>query len=236
MFENHNVVTKEEWLAARKKLLAREKELTNLRDELSAERRALPWERVDKRYVFQTDAGPKTLAELFGDKSQLAVYHLMFAPSWEKSCKSCAFWADNFNGVTAHLAQRDVSFVAISRAPLGKLQAFAKRLGWTFRWVSSNETDFNFDYDVSLRPEEQAVVKGTYNFAPIKEAFEERPGISVFYKNERGEVFHTYSCYARGIEPMNGAYQWLDLMPKGRDEADLPFPMAWLKHRDEYER
>jgi predicted dithiol-disulfide oxidoreductase (DUF899 family) len=236
MIDNHPIVSKQEWLAARKQLLAREREFTRLRDELSAQRRALPWERVDKRYVFQTDAGPKTLAELFGDKTQLAVYYLMFAPSWEKSCKSCAFWADNFNGITAHLAARDISFVAISRAPLPKLQAFAKRLGWSFRWVSSSETDFNFDYQVSLRPEDQAAVKGTYNYAPITEAFEERPGISVFYKDERGEVLHTYSSYSRGVEEINSAYRWLDLMPRGRDEAGLPYPMAWVKHRDEYER
>lgn len=236
MIDNHPVVSQEEWLAARKQLLARERELSRLRDELAEQRRALPWQRVDKRYVFQTEAGRKTLAELFGDKTQLAVYHLMFAPSWDKACKSCSFWADNFNGIPAHLAARDIAFVAISRAPLVKLQAFAARMGWSFPWVSSSETDFNFDYHVSLRPEDHAAVKGTYNYAPITEPFEENPGISAFYKDERGEVFHTYSCYSRGVEEINGAYRWMDLMPKGRSEAGLPYPMAWVRHRDEYGR
>ena len=234
MTEQHTVVSRQEWLAARKELLAREKDFTRLRDELSAQRRSLPWERVDKRYVFQTASGPQTLAELFGDKRQLVVYHLMFAPDWEQACKSCSFWADNFNGVTVHLAARDVSFTAISRAPLPKLQAYAKRLGWSFNWVSSNETDFNFDYEVSFRPEEQAAGKTSYNYAPTEGTFPERPGISVFYKGEDGAVFHTYSCFSRGIDMMNGAYHYIDLTPKGRDEA--AGIMAWLKRNDEYGR
>jgi predicted dithiol-disulfide oxidoreductase (DUF899 family) len=236
MFENHSVVTKEQWLAARTKLLAREKELSRLRDELSAERRALPWQRVEKHYLFQTESGPKTLAELFGDKQQLIVQHVMFAPSWEQACKSCSFWADNYNGVTEHLAHRDISFVAVSRAPLAKLQTMAERLGWTFPWISSGETDFNFDYEVSFRPEQQGAGKATYNYAPTTGSFEEREGTSVFYKDARGDVFHTYSCYARGIEPMNGTYALLDLVPKGRDEASFEYPMGWLRHRDQYER
>jgi predicted dithiol-disulfide oxidoreductase (DUF899 family) len=236
MSEAHAVVSREEWLAARKQLLAREKELTRMRDELSAERRNLPWERVDKRYVFQTAAGAKTLADLFGDKHQLVVYHFMFAPDWETGCKSCSFWADNFNGITAHLEQRDIRFVAISRAPLPKLQAFAKRLGWSFPWVSSNETDFNFDYHVSFRPEDVAAGKASLNYAPYDGTDPEWPGISVFYKDDSGAVFHTYSAYLRGIDAVNGAYQWLDLVPKGRDEANLSFSMAWVKLHDEYAR
>jgi predicted dithiol-disulfide oxidoreductase (DUF899 family) len=232
----HAVVSKEAWIAARKQLLAREKEFTRLRDELNAQRRDLPWERVDKRYVFQTEAGAKTLAELFGDKRQLVVYHLMFAPDWQAACKSCSFWADNFNGITAHLEQRDLRFVAISRAPLPKLQAFAKRMGWTFPWVSSNETDFNFDYQVSIRPEDIAAGRATYNFAPTATTNQEWPGISVFYRDDDGAVFHTYSAYARGVEMVNAAYQWIDLAPKGRDEANLAHPMAWVKLHDEYAR
>lgn len=234
MTERHAVVSRQEWLAARKRLQAREKDFTRLRDELSAERRSLPWERVDKRYVFQTAAGPQTLAELFGDKQQLVVYHFMFAPDWELGCKACSFWADNFNGITAHLAARDVSFTAISRAALPKLQAYARRLGWTFNWVSSGETDFNFDYEVSFRPEDHAAGKTSYNYAPAAGTFQEREGISVFYKDESGAVLHTYSCFARGVDMMNTAYQYLDLVPKGRDEA--AGAMAWLKRHDEYER
>jgi predicted dithiol-disulfide oxidoreductase (DUF899 family) len=236
MTEPHTVVSRQEWLAARKQLLAREKEFTRMRDELNAQRRSLPWERVDTRYVFQTEAGPKTLAELFGDKHQLVVYHFMFAPDWQAGCKSCSFWADNFNGITVHLEQRDIRFVAISRAALPKLQAFAKRMGWNFPWVSSSETDFNFDYHVSFRPEDQAAGKTSYNYAPKEGTVQELPGISVFCKDDGGAVFHTYSSYARGVEMVNAAYQWIDLVPKGRDEASLPFTMSWLKLHDEYAR
>jgi predicted dithiol-disulfide oxidoreductase (DUF899 family) len=234
MTHPHPVVSRDEWLAARRQLLAREKELTRQRDELSAERRNLPWERVEKPYVFQTEAGPQTLAELFGDKHQLVVYHLMFGPDWQAACKSCSFWADNFNGITTHLEQRDIRFVAISRAALPKLQAFARRMGWRFSWVSSSETDFNFDYQVSFKPEDQAAGRAFYNYAPHRESSGEWPGISIFYKDESGAVFHTYSAYGRGIELVNGAYQWLDLVPKGRDEAGLSAPMAWVKLHDEY--
>ena len=236
MIESHPIVSRQHWIEARKRLLAREKELTHLRDELSQVRRDLPWERVEKRYVFQTERGPQTLAELFGDKQQLVIYHFMFAPDWEQGCKSCSFWADNFNGITEHLAHRDVQLMAISRAPLPKLQAYARRLGWTFPWASSSETDFNFDYDVSFRPEDLAAGKTTYNYEPLEGTFEELPGISVFYKDPSGAVLHTYSCYARGIELMNAAYSYLDLVPKGRDEAGLPMSMSWLRRRDEYER
>jgi len=236
MNESHAIVSRQDWIAARKQLLAREKDFTRLRDELSQARRNLPWERVDKSYVFQTESGPKTLAELFGDKQQLVVYHFMFGPDWEQGCKSCSFWADSFNGITAHLAHRDVSFTAISLAPLPKLQAYARRLGWTFPWASSSETDFNYDYGVSFRPEEQAAGKTTYNYEPTEGTFDERPGISVFYKDPSGAVLHTYSCYARGLDLMNAAYNYLDLVPKGRDEAELPMTMSWVRRRDEYER
>jgi predicted dithiol-disulfide oxidoreductase (DUF899 family) len=237
MNDEHTIVSREEWLAARKRLLTREKEFTRLKDELNQQRRSLPWERVDKNYKFQTESGTKTLAELFGNKSHLAVYHFMFAPSWEAACKSCSFWADNFNGITPHLAQRDIRLVAISRAPLSKLTLFAKRMGWSFPWVSSSETDFNFDYQVSFRPEDLAAGETAYNFGTSDDADEELPGISMFYKDESGALFHTYSCFARGIEIVNGAYQWIDLAPKGRgDEAELAHPMAWLRFRDEYPR
>lgn len=233
---DHAIVSKEEWLRARTAFLAREKEFTRMRDELSAARRALPWVRVDERYAFETASGTQSLAELFGDKSQLAVYHLMFGPEWEATCKSCAFWADNFNGITEHLAARDVSFVAISSAPLARLQAFAERLSWRFRWVSSHGSTFNADFGVACTPEQFARGGATYNYAPVDKPFEERPGVSTFYRDARGAVFHTYSTYARGIEPFNAAYQYLDLVPKGRDEGGLPYPMAWLKHRDQYAR
>lgn len=242
----HQVVSKDEWLAARKRLLAKEKEFTRMRDQLSAERRSLPWVRIEKEYTFEAPGGRQTLAQLFDDRSQLVVYHFMFAPEWEVGCKSCSFWADNFNGITAHLRQRDVAFVAISRAPLAKLQAFAERLGWTFRWVSSHESDFNYDFDVSFRPDTLARGDATYNFAKLS-SFRSRgkllnmtpsdmPGISVFAKDASGAVFRTYSTYGRGIDMMNNAYNYLDLVPRGRDEAELPHTMSWVKLRDLYDR
>jgi predicted dithiol-disulfide oxidoreductase (DUF899 family) len=228
--------SKAEWLEARKKLLAKEKEFTRMRDQLSAERRALPWLRLDKEYRFEGPKGTQTLAELFEGRSQLVVYHFMFAPDWEVGCKSCSFWADNFNGVVAHLNQRDVTFVAISRAPLPKLQAFAQRLGWSFPWVSSSGSDFNFDFHVSFTPEDVARGEATYNYAPLTHAMSDLPGVSVFARDESGALFHTYSCYARGIDMLNTAYHYLDLTPKGRDEEGLPTPMAWVKLRDQYGR
>jgi predicted dithiol-disulfide oxidoreductase (DUF899 family) len=236
MIESHAIVSREEWIAARKELLAREKDFTRQRDELSQARRQLPWQRVDKGYVFHAESGPRTLAELFGDKRQLVVYHLMFGPDWEQACKSCSFWADHFNGIVAHLAARDVQLMAISRAPLPKLQAYARRLGWTFPWVSSSETDFNFDYGVSFRPEDKAGGRLPYNYDLVARDASEQPGISVFVKGDDGEVFHTYSCYARGIEAVNATYGFLDLVPLGRDEAGLPMPMSWVQRRDEYGR
>ena len=232
----HEIVDRTDWLEARRKLLAREKELTHLRDQLSAERRALPWVRVDKEYVFDGPDGRQTLSQLFAGRSQLVIYHFMFAPDWEKGCKSCSFWADNFNGITTHLEHRDVTFLAVSRAPLAKLQAFARRLGWNFKWVSSAGSDFNFDYHVSFSPEQRSRGDATYNYAPLRYPEPEMPGISVFTHDASGAVFHTYSCYARGLDMMNTAYHYLDLVPKGRDEDNLPGTMAWLKIRDEYAR
>jgi predicted dithiol-disulfide oxidoreductase (DUF899 family) len=230
---DNRVVSHHEWLAARQELLTREKEFTRLRDELSRRRRELPWERVTKDYVFATKTGRRTLAELFDGRSQLIVQHLMFGPDWEAACKSCSFWADSFNGIVPHLEQRDVSFVAVSRAPLAKLQAFAQRLGWTFNWVSSAGNDFNFDYGVSFKPDD---LEGeiVYNYTRQKAQSSELPGVSVFAKDASGGIFHTYSCYGRGLDPLNSAYQLLDLVPKGRDEAGLPYPMAWVRLHDQY--
>jgi len=234
---NHDVVSREAWLAARKALLLEEKEFTRLRDRLSQRRRDLPWERVDKPYVFEGPDGKETLAELFGGRSQLVVYHFMFGPDWEAPCKSCSFWADNFERNVVHLAHRDVTLIAVSRAPLARLEAFKGRMGWTFKWVSSAGSDFNHDYQVSSTADELAKGEGYYNYAMQKNTVSELPGISVFYKDPDGTVFHTYSCYARGLDMMNAAYQYLDLVPKGRDEAEQrPYPMAWLRYRDSYER
>ena len=234
-FEDHSIVSRSTWLEARRALLAREKELTRQRDELSAARRALPWVRVEEAYQFDTVEGSRTLAELFGGKSQLLMYHLMFGPESEAACKSCSFWADNFNGITAHLAQRDVRMIAVSRGPVPKLQTFARRMGWSFPWVSSLGSRFNFDFGVSFTPEELSTGQIAYNYGKHGAHTSEMPGISVFARDAGGNVFHTYSCYSRGIEAMNGAYQYLDLLPRGRDEEGLPFPMAWLRHHDQYE-
>jgi len=232
----HNrIVSRDEWLAARKQHLSREKELTRLRDRLSAERRELPWVKVDKRYVFDGPDGRQTLADLFAGRSQLVVYHFMFGPGWAEGCPSCSWAADGFDANLVHLNARDVSFVAVSRAPLAQIQAFQKRMGWRFPWVSSHGTDFNRDYHVSFTPEEMAKGDAYYNFGNNGFPSEEAPGVSAFYKDESGEVFHTYSTYARGGEPMLAAYFFLDLVPKGRDEAGLPWPMAWVRHHDRYD-
>jgi predicted dithiol-disulfide oxidoreductase (DUF899 family) len=230
----HKVVGRDAWLKARKDLLAAEKEFTKLRDDLSRRRRELPWVRVDKDYVFEGSDGRETLAALFAGRSQLIVYHFMFGPDWEVGCKSCSFWADHFEGMLPHLAARDTSFAAISQGPLDKLQAQAKRLGWRFKWVSSLGGDFNFDYHVSFRPEALERGEGIYNYAPHGGTMTELPGISVFFKGADGSVFHTYSCYARGLDMMNGTYQYLDLTPKGRDEEGLPDTMTWVRLHDEY--
>jgi predicted dithiol-disulfide oxidoreductase (DUF899 family) len=234
--ENHQVVSREEWIEARKALLAKEKEFTRLRDQLSRERRELPWVRVDKEYVFDGAKGKKTLAELFEGRGQLIVYHFMFDPSWDEGCPSCSFWADNFNGIIVHLNQRDVSLAAISRAPFAQLAAFQKRLGWSFEWVSSFGNDFNTDYHVSFTPDQLARGEVLYNYAPRETSMSELPGISVFCTAPDGAIFHTYSCYARGLDMLNVAYHYLDLVPKGRDEEGFARPMAWVRYHDAYER
>jgi predicted dithiol-disulfide oxidoreductase (DUF899 family) len=230
----HAIVSPEEWLAARKALLAKEKEFNRLRDQLSAERRALPWVKVEKNYVFEGPAGKETLADLFAGRGQLMVYHFMLGPGWAQGCPSCSYLADHFDGAVTHLAQRDVTFVVVSRAPIAEIESFKKRMGWHFKWVSSYGTDFNFDYQVSAKPEEKKAGKVYYNYTLGEFPSEERPGLSVFAKDASGTVFHTYSTYARGLDMIIGTYQMLDLAPKGRDEAGLPWPMAWVRHHDRY--
>jgi predicted dithiol-disulfide oxidoreductase (DUF899 family) len=230
----NRIVSHEEWLRARVDFLQREKELTRLRDELGAARRALPWERVTTEYVFQGPDGAVRLADLFAGRRQLLVYHFMFGPDWEKGCKSCSFWADGFTLAPAHLAQRDVSFVAISRAPVERLQAFARRMGWTFFWVSSGGNDFNADYAVSFEARDVEERRLAYNFGTSRPEGTEMPGLSCFWRDDDGTVCHTYSTYGRGIDAMNPVYQLLDVTPRGRDEDGLPFPMAWVRLRDEY--
>ena len=226
------VVSREEWIEARKAHLAKEKELTRLRDALAEERRKLPWIRVDKAYVFDTPQGRKTLADLFDGRSQLVVQHFMFGPDWEAGCVGCSFEADHANTANMHLRHHDVTFAAVSRAPLAKLEAYRRRMGWDFPWVSSYRSDFNFDFGVSATKEDIAAGQVWYNFQPSRDPGEEMPGISVFYKNERGEVFHTYSSYGRGNEEVLSAYMYLDITPKGRNETG---PMSWVKRHDEYE-
>lgn len=230
----HRIVSPEEWTTQRRELMAKEKEFTRLRDELSQARRDLPWERVSKAYEFDGPDGKVTLAEAFEGRSQFVVYHFMFAPEWENGCKSCSFWADNFNGIVQHLNQRDVSFAAISRAPRSKLQAFAKRLGWSFKWLSSEDSDFNYDYNVSFRPQDLDGGKAVYNYAPSATKMSDLPGVSVFYRDADGAIYHTYSTYSRGIDMLNTAYHYLDIVPMGRDEASLSYPMAWVKLHDQY--
>jgi len=231
---DHSVVSHQAWLEAREALLAKEKAFSRLRDELAATRRALPWERVEKTYVFDGPAGKETLAQLFAGKSQLIVWHFMYDPGWDAGCKSCSFWADNYERNVVHLAARDVSLVAVSRAPLAKLEAMKRRMGWTFKWLSSGEGDFNYDYGVSFRPEDLATGEITYNYRRTQSKMADLPGMSVFYRDPSGAIFHTYSTYERGLDMMNAAYMMLDLCPKGRDEADLSFSMAWVRLRDSY--
>ena len=233
--EHPKVVSRAEWIAARKQLLKEEKEVTRLRDLLSQQRRELPWVKVDKNYVFDAPGGKKTLADLFEGRSQLIVYHFMFGPEWKEGCPSCSFNMDHTDGALVHLAQRDVTFLAVSRAPISKIEAFKTRLGWSFNWVSSFGNDFNHDFHVSFTKEEMAKGKVDYNYDMTAFPSEEAPGISVFYKDKNGDVFHTYSAYARGSEMSIGTYNYLDLVPKGRDEAGLSYPMEWVRWHDKYE-
>ena len=229
-----NVVSHAEWLRARSEFLTKEKEFTRLRDELSRQRRALPWEKVEKRYEFDSTNGKVTLADLFEGRSQLILYHFMFGPGWQAGCPSCSYLADHFDGPSIHLANRDTRLAVISRAPLNEIEAFKKRMDWKFPWVSSFGSDFNFDYHVSFTPEEKASGQVYYNYATGEFPSEEAPGASVFVKNAAGDVFHTYSSFARGLDILVGAYNFLDLVPKGRDEDGLAFSMAWVRHHDRY--
>jgi len=231
---NPRVVSETEWLVARKDLLTREKELTRLRDEVSRHRRELPWVKVEKEYVFDGPNGKETLSDLFENRSQLIVYHFMFAPGWEEGCKSCSYLADHFDGANWHLPHRDVTFVVISRAPLSELEAYKKRMGWKFKWLSSYGNDFNFDYQVSATEEEKTKGKMFYNYRTDELIGDEMPGLSVFYKDENGDVSHTYSTYGRGLDILVGAYNFLDLVPNGRDEDLLDFTMDWVRRHDQY--
>jgi predicted dithiol-disulfide oxidoreductase (DUF899 family) len=233
--ENHPVVSRAEWVAARKILLAREKQLTQLRDQIARERRALPRVRVDKNYVFDAPEGQRTLDALFEGRRQLLVQHFMFAPGWEQGCPSCSFMADHTDGMNVHLAHRGVTLVAVSRAPLADIERFRKRMGWQFKWVSSHGSEFNYDFGVSFTPEEVAKGALSYNYGTWPFAYEEWPGISVFFKDDASNIFHTYSTYGRGVEVMMGAYSMLDLTPEGRAERDVEYKMEWVRHHDRYE-
>lgn len=230
--QNHKVVSQAEWIAASQDLLKKEKEFTRLRDQLSAQRRELPWVAVDKPYVFEGPQGQETLTDLFGNNSQLIVYHFMFGPGWKEGCDGCSFLADHIDGANLHLAHHDVSLVVVSRAPWPEFQEFKKRMGWQFKWVSSHGSDFNTDYHVTPTAEEIAAGQMFYNYALIDSAGGEQPGLSVFYKDENGQTFHTYSSYARGGDLLIGAYNYLDLTPKGRNEIQI---MDWLRLHDQYE-
>ena len=230
--KNHKIVSRKEWLEARKAHLVKEKEFTRLRDRLSQERRELPWVKVDKEYHFDGPKGKETLSELFEGRSQLIVYHFMYDPSWDEGCKGCSFLADNYDGIIVHLNHRDVTLVTVSKAPLDKINAYKKRMGWSFKWVSSFANDFNRDYHVSFMPEEKDK-DVYYNYTTCKYFSSEGPGVSVFYKDENGDIFHTYSTYARGLDMLIGVYHLLDLVPKGRDEGGKG--MEWLRHHDRYD-
>lgn len=229
----HPVVSREEWLVARKALLQREKALTHLMDEVAAARRDLPWVRVDKSYTFEGPDGVESLSDLFGGRSQLMVYHFMFGPGWKEGCDGCSFIADHMDGANLHLAHHDVTLLAVSRAPLAEFEGFKKRMGWKFKWVSSAGCDFNFDYSASFTEESLASGRNLYNFEPVTELYGgELPGLSVFYKDEAGDIFHTYSTYARGGDILIGAHNFLDMTPKGRNESST---MNWVRHHDRYE-
>jgi predicted dithiol-disulfide oxidoreductase (DUF899 family) len=231
---NHPLIVSEaDWLVARRDLLAREKELTRLCDEISKHRRALPWVRIEKKYVFEGPEGSETLADLFAGRSQLIVYHFMLGPGWDEGCRSCSYLADHFDGANWHLPHRDVTFVVVSRAPFAEIEPFKKRMGWRFKWFSSSGSDFNFDYHVSFTTDDEKKNEAYYNYEMGEFRMDELPGLSVFYKDENGDVFHTYSTYARGLDSLVGAYSLLDLVPKGRSE-NPESTMDWVRRHDQY--
>ncbi len=233
--QNHPVVSHQEWLSARKTFLAKEKEFSRARDEISRQRRALPWEKVEKQYIFDGPQGQESLAQLFAGKSQLLVYHFMFAPDWDEGCPHCSFWADHYDAAAVHLPHRDAALVVVSRAPLEKIKAFQQRMGWHFKWLSSHGNDFNYDYGVSFTPEQLRKGTAVYNYAKMTDKDSEREGFSAFYRDPGGTVFHTYSTYARGIDLLNGTYNFLDMAPKGRDEDGPEGVQAWVRYHDRYE-
>lgn len=236
-FDHPTVVSPEKWLAARRELLREEKEFTKARERLAAKRRTLPWVKIDKAYTFESPAGRVTLSDLFEGRSQLIIYHFMFGPGWEEGCKSCSYVSDHHDAAVVHLKARDVAFAAVSHAPLAEFMPFKRRMGWRFNWVSAHGSGFNQDFGVSFTPEEIADGKKVfYNFGLTEVPIEELPGLSVFARNAAGAIYHTYSTYSRGLDPLIGTYQLLDLVPKGRDEAGLEFTMQWVRHHDRYEQ
>jgi predicted dithiol-disulfide oxidoreductase (DUF899 family) len=231
--KEHKVVSEKQWLAARKKLLVEEKKFSKLRDKLNQKRRNLPWVKVEKEYIFEGPDGQETLSELFRSKSQLVTYHFMFGPDWDEACAHCSFWADHYDGTQVHLAQRDTTLVVISRAPFDRIKDFQKRMGWHFKWVSSAANDFNFDYHVSFTPDELRNGTAIYNYRPLDMDIDEREGVSAFYKDTKGAIYHTYSSYARGIDMLNTTYHFLDLTAKGRDE-NPEHTQDWVTYHDKY--
>ncbi len=232
---DHKIVSEAAWTEARKRLLAREKELTDLQEKVAEERRALPWVKVTKDYVFDTPKGRKALSQLFDGRSQLIVYHFMFGPDWKEGCVGCSFLADHIDGANQHLMHHDVTLMAVSRAPLEKLQTYEKRMGWKFPWASSEASDFNYDFHVSFTKDQIAKGGATYNFEPYSGDMEDLHGTSVFIKDKDGAIYHTYSAYARGDERSLGTYMWLDITPKGRNEGEGGNLTNWVKRHDQYE-
>jgi predicted dithiol-disulfide oxidoreductase (DUF899 family) len=232
--QSHKIVSRDEWIAARRELLAKEKTLLKAKDDVRRDTRELPWVKVDKNYVFEGPNGKETLADLFAGRSQLVVKHFMMAPGWKEGCLGCSFGADQVDGSVVHLVNHDVMFVAISRAPYPEIADYHKRMGWKFKWVSSNGSDFNYDYNVSFTEADKARGKVFYNFEEMDYAIDELPGYSVFYKDEAGDIFHTYSTFARGTELVGGVYGFLDVTPKGRNEPPGGNLTSWVRRHDEY--